>query len=133
MWILFLNKFKKPILCFQAEFFFLVFFSVCFLCVHFFTFTLLFIIRATKEQSTHINKASNINKIIYYNYGIISESRHEAILESLFPLLTYKIIFASLRYLYSHKTQNFLWWCWMIWLSATLCSENLTGLICAFS
>ena len=33
-------------------------------CVHYFSFTILTIIRAIKWQSAHINKTSNINKII---------------------------------------------------------------------
>ena len=35
-------------------------------------------------------------------------------LEVTLSILTYKITFASLRYLYSHKTQTCLWWCWLI-------------------
>ena len=35
-------------------------------------------------------------------------------LEVTLSILTYKITFASLRYLYSHKTQICLWWCWLI-------------------
>ena len=49
-----------------------------------------------------------------------------------FPLVTCKITFASLRYLYSHKTQTSLWWCRLIWLSVTISSEKLTGHIDAF-
>ena len=65
--LLFLRKFKKPILCFQIEVFSFCFF-LCFFCVQNFSFALLAIITTTKRQGTHITKVSNINKIIYYNY-----------------------------------------------------------------
>ena len=64
---MFLRKLKKPTLCFKIEVFFLVFFFVFLLCL-LFAFTLLTIIRTTKWQGTHINKASNISKTIYYNF-----------------------------------------------------------------
>ena len=59
-----LRKFKRPISGFQIEVFSLLFFSLCLFCVHYFSFTLLTIITATKRQRTRINKAPNINKII---------------------------------------------------------------------
>ena len=80
----FSRKFKKPILCFQLEVFFLFFlcvfsaFSLRFFCVHYFSSTLLVMIRTTKRQRT--NKASNINKIIYCNYNIMTKSRSDATL-----------------------------------------------------
>ena len=57
-----LRKFKRPMSGFQIEVF--CFFSLCFFCVHYFSFSLLTIIRAIKRQRTRINKASNISKII---------------------------------------------------------------------
>ena len=77
---MFLRKFKKTILCFQVEVFFLVFFSLCFFCVDYFSFAFLTIVRATKWQRTNINKASNINVIINYNYDLWEKSRSDAIL-----------------------------------------------------
>ena len=63
--VMFLRKFERPISGFQSEVFSLLFFSLCSFCVHYFSFSLLFIIRpGTKWQRTRINKASNINKII---------------------------------------------------------------------
>ena len=57
--------------------FFLVF-SLRFFCVHYFSSTLLVMIRTTKRQRT--NKASNINKIIYCNYNIMTKSISDATL-----------------------------------------------------
>ena len=103
--------------------FFSLFFFLCFFGVHYFSFALLTIIRTTKWQRTHINKASNINKIINYDHEIMTKSSVTpywifqitilclVILESLFPVVTYKITLASLKYLYAHKTQTFLWLC----------------------
>ena len=75
-----LRKFKEPILCFQIEVFFLILLSLRFFCVHCFPFALLIIIRTTKRLRTHINKASNISKIIYDNCGIMVKSRYDTIL-----------------------------------------------------
>ena len=72
---MFTRKLKKVISCFQIDFFSLLFFSVflqcylclylCFLCFfYYFPFALLPVIGATKRQRAHINKASNINKIL---------------------------------------------------------------------
>ena len=60
--------------------FFSLFFSLCFFCVHYFSFAILTIIRTTNWQRAHINKASNINKIINCNYEIMAKSRYDAIL-----------------------------------------------------
>ena len=99
-------------------------FSLCLFGINCFSIAVLTIIRTTKWQTTHINKASN--KIINYNYDIMVKPRYDAILifpknylifsylEVTLSILTYKITFASLRYLYSHKTQTCLWWCWLI-------------------
>lgn len=57
--------------------FFSCFFSA-FFCVHYFSSTLLVMIRTTKRQRT--NKASNINKIIYCNYNIMTKSISDATL-----------------------------------------------------
>ena len=62
--LMFLRKFKKPISCFHNEVFSFLSFSPCFLSAYYFSFALLTIIRATKWQSKHINKTSNINKVI---------------------------------------------------------------------
>ena len=113
-----LRKFKKPILCFEIEISsFCSLFFLCFFHVHYFLFTLLTIIGATKQKSAHINNVPDINKIItitlwqkqdmttYSNFrkiielGVIQESR--------VPLITYKIHLALFRYLYSHKNSNF--------------------------
>ena len=80
--VTFLWKFKKPISCFKLKFFSLVF-SLCFFCLHYFSFALLTITRTTTWQRTHINKGSNINKIINYSYEILAKSRYDAI--SSFP------------------------------------------------
>ena len=78
--VMFLRKFKKPILPFQITGFILVFFCLCFSCVHYFSFALLTIIRTTKRQRTRINKVSKINKIICYSYDIMTKTRYDAIL-----------------------------------------------------
>ena len=116
--VLVLRKFKKPILCSEIEIsnFFSLFF-LCFFHVHYFLFTLLTIIGATKQKSAHINNVPDINKIItitlwqkqdmttYSNFrkiielGVIQKSRVQ--------LITYKIHLALFRYLYSHKNSNF--------------------------
>ena len=59
-----LRKFKKPILCFEIEISsFCSLFFLCFFHVHYFLFTLLTIIGATKQKSAHINNVPDINKI----------------------------------------------------------------------
>ena len=120
---MFLRKFKNPIVYFQIEAFFLIYFFSVFFCI---SIAVLTIIRTTKWQTAHINKASNISKIINCNYDIMVKPRYDVILifpktylifsylEVILSILTYKITFASLRYLYSHKTQTCLWWCWLI-------------------
>ena len=60
--------------------FFFFFFSLLFFCVYYFSFALLTTVRTTKWQRAHINKASNINKIMNYNYVIMAKSRYDAIL-----------------------------------------------------
>ena len=141
--VMFQRKFEKPISIVQIKVFCIVVF-LCFFCAHYCSFALLAIIKTAKWQRTHINKASNINKMINYNYEIMAKkSRYNAILNFLknynFELSRshsfqlYKITFASLKYLYPHKIQTFLWWSWLIWLSATFKCEKLTGLIYSFS
>ena len=61
--VMFLRKFKRAILGFEIEVFPFGLFSLCFFCIHYFSFALLTIIRATQRQRIRINKASNINKI----------------------------------------------------------------------
>ena len=104
------RKFKKAISCFQIEIFF---YFLCFFCVHFFSFALLTIIRTTKRQRTHINKASNINKVITMRLWQNQD------------MTTYLI--------FRKKIQTFLWFCWIILFSATISSQKLTDLICVFS
>ena len=58
--------------CFQIKILFIVF-SLCYFCVYRLSFALLTIIRTTKWQGKYINKASNINKIINYNYDIMAK------------------------------------------------------------
>ena len=70
------RKFEKLILCFQIKVFLIVF-SQCFFCVHYFSFALFTIIRTTKRQRIHISKASNSNKIINYNCEIMAKSRYD--------------------------------------------------------
>ena len=125
--------------------FFSLFFSLCFFCVHYFSFAILTIIRTTNWQRAHINKASNINKIINCNYEIMAKSRYDAILN--FPknylISSYLGVtlsscniqdnFASFKYLNARKTQTSLRWCWLTWLSAMFRSEKLIGVIRAFS
>ena len=123
---------------FKLKFFSLLF-SVYFFCVHYFSLALLTIIRTTKRQRTHLNKDSNINKIIYF---VIMKSwqkwRYDAILN--FPknciISSYLGVTVSscnikdnFCFTYAHKTQTSLWWCWLIWLSGTFRSEKLTGLV----
>ena len=62
--VMFLRKFKRPISCFQTEVFSFPFFSLCFFCVHYFSFALSTIIRTKKLQKANINKGPNINKAI---------------------------------------------------------------------
>ena len=62
---MFLRKLKKKKIALSNWRFFLSFFSLCFFCVHYFSFALLTIIRTTKQQGTQISTASNINKIIF--------------------------------------------------------------------
>ena len=105
-------------------------FSVFLLC---FSFVLLTIIRTAKWQRKHINKASNINKIINHNYEIMPKIkiwRHIEFSENLFNFeLSRSLTFAALKYLYAHKTQISLWWYWLTWLSARFRSEKLTGVM----
>ena len=80
--VMFLRKFKKPISCFQIKVFFIVFFSVFLLC------SLLFIRNFDYHQNNKVedgsyHKASNINKIITYNYEIMAKLRYDAILNFL--------------------------------------------------
>ena len=89
------------------------FYFLCFFCVHFFSFALLTIIRITKRQRTHINKASNINKVITMRLWQNQD------------MTTYLI--------FRKKIQTFLWFCWIILFSATISSQKLTDLICVFS
>ena len=51
------------------------FFSMCFFCAHYFSFALFAIIRTTKWLRTHINKVSNIKKIINYNYEVMAKNQ----------------------------------------------------------
>ena len=76
--VMFLQKFRKPISCFQIKDFFIVCCSV-FLLWSLFLFARLTIIRTTKWQRTHINKGSNINEVINYNYEIMAKSRYDGI------------------------------------------------------
>ena len=50
------KKIQETNIGFSNWSFFVVFFSLCFFCVHYFSFALLTIIRATKRQRTRINK-----------------------------------------------------------------------------
>ena len=124
--VMFLRKIKKRISMFEV-FSFVFFFSI--LLCSFFSFVILTIIRTRKRQRTYFNNASNVNKII----TVISWRNRDIMTYWIFPKLynlelsriysfhfvfqTCKITFVSLRYLYSHKTQFSLWWCWLIWLS----------------
>ena len=76
------KKIKETNVVFSNWNLLLVFFSL-FLLRHYFLVALLNIIRTTKGQRTHINKAPNINKIIYHNYDIMAKWRCEAILNFL--------------------------------------------------
>ena len=53
----------KTSIVFSNWIFFVSFFSLCFFCVHYFSFVLLTIFRTTKWQKKHINKESIINKV----------------------------------------------------------------------
>ena len=139
--VMFLRKFKKPISCFQIKVFFIVFFlclSSVFIIFHSHFWP------SSEQQRTHINKTSGVNKIIDYNYQIMAKSRYDAILNFPKNYLISSYLGVTLSscntkdnfcytYLYAHKTQTFLWWCWLIWLSATFRSEKLICLIRAFS
>ena len=78
--VMFLRKFKRPISCFQIKVFFLSFIFLCFFCAHYFSFALFAIIKASKWQTTHINKFWNINKIIIITMKSWQKSRYNAIL-----------------------------------------------------
>ena len=58
------KKIQENNFVFSNCFFFLSFFFFFFSCAHYFFFAFLTIIRTTKRQRTHVNKASKINKII---------------------------------------------------------------------
>ena len=74
MWMLcFYENSRNQYCFFKLKFFSLFFFFRCFLYVHYFSFALSSIIRATKWPRTHNNQASNINKIINYNCEIIEK------------------------------------------------------------
>ena len=96
-----LRKSKKAISCFQIEFFFLVFFSLCFFCINCFSFTLLTIIGTAKWQRTCINKVSNINKIT--NYDITAKSRYDSMLNFLKNCLIWSYLGVTLS---TCKTQD---------------------------
>ena len=144
--VMFIENSRKICRFFKLKFF-SCYFSLCFFCVHYLSFTLLTIIITTKGQRTHVNKVSNINKIInitswrnqdktpYWIFRKLYKSfmLFGVISQSLFPLVTYKITFASFRYLHSHKAQTSLWCCWVIWLSATTGYQKQTDLTCTFS
>ena len=117
------KKIQETNIVFSNWSFFLSFFSLCFFCVHYFSFALLTIIRTTKWQRTHITEASNINKIINCNYEIMAKMkiwRHIKFSKKNYLISSYLGVtlssrniktFASLKYLYAHRTQTSLWWC----------------------
>ena len=140
------RKFKKNMSCFQIEVFFVLFFSVFLLCSLFIIHTFDYHYNNkgaedTCQQGVKINKTINItswrnqDKTPYWIFRKLFKSfkLFGVISQSLFPLVTYKITFASFRYLHSHKAQTSLWCCWVIWLSATTGYQKQTDLTCTFS
>ena len=70
------EKSQETNIIFSNWSFFLAFFSLCFFCIPYFSFTLLTITRVTKRQRKRINKASNINKVISFKLKLSSHSIH---------------------------------------------------------
>ena len=88
---------------------FLSFSSLYFFKVYYFSFAFLIINSTTKWQRTHINKTSNINKLITISSWRNQDKCHIEFFEKLFNLdlsshFFHKVTFASFRCLYSHKT-----------------------------
>ena len=83
------QKIQETNIVFSNLIFFLIFFSLCFFCIPYFSLVFLIIIRTTKRQKKHTNKASNINKAIYYNYEIdcekLPETMRKLCLSTKFP------------------------------------------------
>ena len=164
---MFLRIFKKLILPFQISIFSLLF-SLCFFCVSLFDslcflssshvssvsitfYSHIYDYLITKRERTYINKASNINNIINYNYDIMAKSRYEAIfnkctknevflqriLQKMWPNPQFPANLATFtkeilnRKLYSLCSEFSVKY-YLIWscLGATLCSFNMQNSFC---
>ena len=132
------RKFKKPILCFENEVFSFLFF-LCVFSVFVIFHSRFWLSLGQQGGRVHISKRRHISMNLYlYHHGETKIRCHIIFSEKLFNLKLsgrsfHKTTFASFRYFYFHKNWTSLWWCWLIWLSATIDSQKLTDLTCAFS